>query len=109
MDMPHTVKLHVLSDSAGKKIVVCDPSKLESNRIQLGDVMRFEAADESQTVEMGFGGVATFAPGSKGTFFQEFTAISIGTFEFTPTITLADLTVVEWAPGAGGQGEVKSR
>lgn len=107
MDTPHKVTLRVVSDSTGKKIVVCDPSKLESNLLKLGDVVRFEAADASQTVEMGFAGDATFAAGSKGTFFQEFTATAIGAFEFTPTIRLADLTVVEWAPGAGGQGQVQ--
>ena len=107
MDMPHKVTLSVVSDPAGKKIVVCDPSKIESNQLKLGDVVRFEAADQSQTVEMGFGGEATFAPGSKGTFFQEFTATAIGAFEFTPSIRLADLTLVQWAPGGGGQGQVQ--
>jgi hypothetical protein len=107
MDTPHKITLRVVSDSAGKKVVVCDPSKLESNQIKLGDAVRFEAADDSQTVEMEFAGDATFAPGSKGTFFQEFTATAIGAFEFTPTIRLADLTLVEWAPGAGGEGQVQ--
>jgi hypothetical protein len=107
MDMPHKVTLRVVSDATGKKIVVCDPSKLESNRIKLGDVVRFEAADESHTVEMGFGGDAAFEPGSRGTFFQEFTATTAGAFEFTPSIRLADQTLVEWAPGAGGQGQVQ--
>ena len=105
--MPHKVTLRVVSDSAGKKIVVCDPSKLESNQLKLGDIVRFEAADQSHAIEMGFGGDATFAPGSKGTFFQEFTATAIGTFEFTPSIRLADLTLVVWAPGGGGQGQVQ--
>jgi hypothetical protein len=107
MDMPHKVTLNVVSDSAGKKIVVCDPSKLERNRIKLGRVVRYEAADPSHTVEMGFGGDATFAPGSKGTFFQEYTATSVGSFEFVANIILADQTVVEWEPGAGGQGQVE--
>lgn len=107
--MPHTVTLHVVSDSAGKKIVVCDPSKVESNRIKLGDVVRFEAADQSHSVEMGFAGDAAFSPGSTGTFFQEFTAVTIGAFEFTPSIRLADQTVVQWAPGGGGQGEVQGK
>jgi hypothetical protein len=107
MDMPHKVTLTVVSDAAGKKIVVCDPSKLESNLIKLGDVVRFEAEDESHTVEMGFAGDATFAPSSRGTFFQEFTATAVGGFEFTPSIRLADQTVVEWAPGAGGEGQVQ--
>jgi hypothetical protein len=105
--MPHKVTLRVVSDSAGKKIVVCDPSILEKNRIKLGHVVRFEAADPSHTVQMGFGGAATFAPGSKGTFFQEYTATSLGLFEFVADITLADQTLIEWAPGAGGQGEVQ--
>jgi hypothetical protein len=105
--MPHKVTLRVVSDPGGKKIVVCDPSKLESNQLKLGDVVRFEAEDNSQTVEMGFAGDAAFAPGSRGTFFQEFTATALGTFEFTPTIRLSDATVVEWAPGAGGQGQVQ--
>jgi hypothetical protein len=105
--MPHKVTLRVVSDSAGKKIVVCEPRDLESNRIKIGTIMRFEAEDEAHTIEMGFGGDATLAPGSRGPSFQEFTATSIGVFEFTPTITLADLTVVEWAPGAGGEGQVQ--
>jgi hypothetical protein len=107
MDMPHKVTLTVVSDAAGKKIVVCDPSEVESNLIKLGDVVRFEAADESHTVEMGLAGDAIFAPGSRGTFFQEFTATAVGGFAFTPTIKLADQTLVEWAPGAGGQGQVQ--
>jgi hypothetical protein len=105
--MSHKVTLHVVSDSAGKKIVVCDPSKRESNQLKLGGVVRFEAADRSHTVEMGFGGDATFAPGPKGTFFQEYTATAVGLFEFIADIRLADQTLVEWAPGAGGQGQVQ--
>ena len=105
--MPHKVTLTVVSDAAGKKIVVCHPSNLESNRIKLGHVIRYEAADPSHTVDMGFGGVATFAPGPKGTFFQEYTATAIGKFEFVANIILADQTVIEWAPGSGGEGQVQ--
>jgi len=107
MDQPHKVTLHVVSNAEGKKTVVCDPSQVESNRITIGRIVRFEAADESNTVEMGFGGDATFAPGARGIFFQEFTATAAGKFEFNANLTLPDLTVVAWAPGSGGQGEVQ--
>jgi hypothetical protein len=106
MDQPHKVTLHVATNAQGKRIVVCDPSKVENNRIKLGGAVRFEAADQANTVQIGLGGVATFTPGDKGAFFQEFTAATVGNFDFAASLTLPDATVIEWEPGSGGEGKV---
>jgi hypothetical protein len=106
MQHPHKVTLHVATGAAGQSIVVCKPSKLSDNRIKIGGIIRFEAADVANHVEIGLSGDATFTPGPTGAFFEEFTAATPGKFDFGANLTLPDGMVIGWAAGEGGEGEV---
>lgn len=102
----HKIVLKVSKDETGKKLGRCVPSKRSENSMAVGQAIRFEAEDPSNTVEMALAGVATFTPGQRGQFFQEFTAKTAGTFQFIASLTLPDKTVIEWEPSRGGEGEV---
>jgi hypothetical protein len=104
---PHKVFLRVVSDDTGRKTGVCDPSAVEDNQVQVGQIVRFEAADSSHSLHIDLTGEARFTPGVHGTFFQEHTALTPGRFKFVAKLTLPGDTPVWWASGEGGEGIVR--
>lgn len=105
--VPHTITLKAVSGKSNHQQVICHPNKRTDNIIGVGDTLRFEAADQSNSIDVGLSGTATFNPGRSGKFFQEFVAQAAGTFDFGANLTLPDKTVVSWEPDGGGQGEVQ--
>lgn len=105
--MSHKITLKAVSDQNNHQKVTCHPNQRKDNSITVGDTLRFEAADQSNAIDVDLSGSATFNPGQSGSFFQEFVAKTAGAFDFGAKLTLPDKTVISWEPDGGGQGEVQ--